>query len=94
MCTSKYCISQIPTLFSHTRLTLFFYNHRSQGTMGNFQQMLDNIFQPLFEVTNDPASHPALHHFLQLVGAYSKGLIAKVFAIQIAIENVIPFKPL
>ena len=28
------------------------YNvYRSQGTLTNFQQMLDNIFQPLFEVT-------------------------------------------
>jgi AMP deaminase len=44
------------------------YNvYRSQGTMQNFQQMLDNIFQPLFEVTVDPSSHPALHHFLKLV---------------------------
>jgi len=23
----RICISQIPTLFAHTRLTLFFYNH-------------------------------------------------------------------
>jgi len=44
------------------------YNiYRGQGTVQNFQQMLDNIFQPLFEVTVDPSSHPALHHFLQLV---------------------------
>jgi AMP deaminase len=35
--------------------------------MQNFQQMLDNIFVPLFEVTVDPKSHPALHTFLQLV---------------------------
>ena len=44
------------------------YNvYKSQGTMQNFQQMLDNIFVPLFEVTVDPKSHPALHTFLQLV---------------------------
>ena len=44
------------------------YNvYKSQGTMQNFQQMLDNIFLPLFEVTVDPSSHPALYHFLQLV---------------------------
>jgi AMP deaminase len=44
------------------------YNiYRGQGTVQNFQQMLDNIFLPLFEVTVDPSSHPALHHFLQLV---------------------------
>ena len=44
------------------------YNvYRGQGTLKTFQQMLDNIFQPLFEVSVDPSSHPALHHFLQLV---------------------------
>ena len=44
------------------------YNvYKSQGTMQNFQQMLDNIFVPLFEVTVDPSTHPALHTFLQLV---------------------------
>ncbi|CAJ0566940.1 unnamed protein product, partial [Mesorhabditis spiculigera] len=30
-------------------------------------ELLDNIFLPLFEVTNDPASHPELHRFLQQV---------------------------
>lgn len=35
--------------------------------MTNFQQIIDNIFLPLFEVTNDPNSHPELHKFLQYV---------------------------
>ncbi len=26
-----------------------------------FQEILTNLFQPLFEVTKDPSSHPALH---------------------------------
>jgi AMP deaminase len=44
------------------------YNvYHSNGTMKNFQQMLDNIFKPLFEVTVDPSSHPKLHTFLQMV---------------------------
>ena len=44
------------------------YNvYHSSGTMKNFQQMLDNIFLPLFEVTVDPSSHPKLHTFLQMV---------------------------
>jgi hypothetical protein len=30
-------------------------------------QMLDNIFEPLFEVTRDPASHPQLHVLLSQV---------------------------
>jgi hypothetical protein len=29
--------------------------------------MLDNIFEPLFEVTRDPSTHPHLHLFLSHV---------------------------
>ncbi|XP_041373098.1 AMP deaminase 2-like isoform X2 [Gigantopelta aegis] len=36
----------------------------------NFQQILENVFIPLFEVTNDPRSHPELHAFLQYVTAF------------------------
>ena len=35
--------------------------------MDNFEELLRNIFQPLFEVTQDPSSHPKLHIFLQRV---------------------------
>jgi AMP deaminase len=35
--------------------------------MDNFEQVVTNIFQPLFEVTKDPSSHPKLHIFLQRV---------------------------
>jgi hypothetical protein len=35
-----------------------------QGIIENFEQMLENIFMPLFEATIDPASHPQLHVFL------------------------------
>lgn len=46
------------------------YNvYKSQGLVENFQQMLENIFLPLFEVTADPESHPQLHIFLQQVRA-------------------------
>ncbi|XP_042052917.1 AMP deaminase-like isoform X1 [Salvia splendens] len=46
------------------------YNiYRSMGTVTSFQNILDNIFLPLFEVTVDPNSHPHLHLFLlQVVG--------------------------
>lgn len=46
------------------------YNvHKSYGAVNNFQEMLNNIFEPLFEVTRDPSSHPELHAFLkQIVG--------------------------
>jgi len=49
---------QIPRLFD-----IF----KSNNIMSNFQIFLDNIFLPLFEVTNDPHSHPELHKFLQYV---------------------------
>eukprot|EP00808_Paulinella_micropora_P019542 g9322.t1 len=43
--------------------------YRKEGLLQNFQEMLDNIFLPLFEATVDPSSHPKLHIFLQaLVG--------------------------
>lgn len=35
--------------------------------MTHFQEIINNIFLPLFEVTNDPTSHPELHKFLQYV---------------------------
>ncbi|KAK6635399.1 AMP deaminase 2 [Polyplax serrata] len=49
---------QIPRLFD-----IF----KSNNMMNNFQEMLHNIFLPLFEVTNDPETHPELHKFLQYV---------------------------
>ena len=33
----------------------------------NFGEMMANIFEPLFEVTIDPQSHPSLHLFLETV---------------------------
>ncbi len=49
---------QIPRIFS----TL-----SRAGSLHNFEQMLSNIFTPLFETTIDPSSHPFLHKFLQHV---------------------------
>ncbi|XP_050526519.1 AMP deaminase 2 isoform X2 [Daktulosphaira vitifoliae] len=49
---------QIPRLFD-----IF----KSNNILDNFQQLLDNVFLPLFEATNDPNSHPDLHRFLQHV---------------------------
>jgi AMP deaminase len=39
--------------------------YRAQGLVPDFQALLDNVFQPLFEVTLNPASHPQLHLFLR-----------------------------
>lgn len=41
--------------------------YKANGTVENFEQLLDNVFGPLFEVTQDPSSHPKLHIFLQRV---------------------------
>uniref|UniRef100_A0A8C2K843 AMP deaminase n=2 Tax=Cyprinus carpio TaxID=7962 RepID=A0A8C2K843_CYPCA len=49
---------QIPRLFDV---------YRTKQQLSNFQQMLENIFLPLFEVTINPSSHPQLHLFLQHV---------------------------
>uniref|UniRef100_A0A8C7Z721 AMP deaminase n=1 Tax=Oryzias sinensis TaxID=183150 RepID=A0A8C7Z721_9TELE len=49
---------QVPRLFD-------VYHTKKQ--LSNFQEMLENIFKPLFEVTVNPSSHPELHLFLQHV---------------------------
>lgn len=49
---------QIPRLFDV---------YKGSGLMDNFEQVIVNVFQPLFEVTKDPSSHPKLHIFLQRV---------------------------
>jgi AMP deaminase len=41
--------------------------YQSSRSLRTFGEMLDNIFVPLFEVTNDPSSHPKLHLMLQQV---------------------------
>lgn len=49
---------QIPRLFD-----IF----KSNKIMNSFQDILENIFLPLFESTNNPEQHPELHRFLQYV---------------------------
>ncbi|EHK17889.1 uncharacterized protein TRIVIDRAFT_11084, partial [Trichoderma virens Gv29-8] len=41
--------------------------YKDNGLMESFDQVITNVFQPLFEVTKDPSSHPKLHIFLQRV---------------------------
>ncbi|RKO92458.1 hypothetical protein BDK51DRAFT_15600, partial [Blyttiomyces helicus] len=44
------------------------YNvYKKSNTIESFEDVVRNIFQPLFEVTKDPRSHPELHVFLQRV---------------------------
>ncbi|CAD7922280.1 unnamed protein product [Amoebophrya sp. A25] len=52
---------QIPRLFEA---------YKTANQLNNFQEMIDNIFIPLFEVTVDPTSHPELEEFLQHVGGF------------------------
>ncbi|KAK4687094.1 AMP deaminase, partial [Tremellales sp. Uapishka_1] len=40
---------------------------KGAGLVNNFEDVVKNVFQPLFEVTKDPSSHPELHIFLQRV---------------------------
>ncbi|EDV95250.1 GH17839 [Drosophila grimshawi] len=49
---------QIPRLFD-----IF----KSNKMMTSFQQIIDNIFLPLFEATNKPSENPNLHRFLTYV---------------------------
>ncbi|XP_014780549.1 AMP deaminase 2 [Octopus bimaculoides] len=44
--------------------------YRSNKLVSNFQQILENIFEPLFAATNDPKSYPQLHAFLQYVSGF------------------------
>jgi AMP deaminase len=41
--------------------------YKSTNLIESFEQVIKNIFNPLFEVTKDPSSHPKLHIFLQRV---------------------------
>ena len=59
-------------LFSHNvrwliQIPRLYDVYKSTGLMNNFEEVVVNVFQPLFEVTRDPSSHPELHILLQRV---------------------------
>ncbi|EFX01540.1 AMP deaminase [Grosmannia clavigera kw1407] len=59
-------------LFSHNvrwlvQIPRLFDVYRASGLMGRFEQVVANVFEPLFEATRNPAAHPKLHVFLQRV---------------------------
>ncbi|OAA47158.1 AMP deaminase [Cordyceps fumosorosea ARSEF 2679] len=59
-------------LFSHNvrwliQIPRLYDVYKGSGLMDSFEQVIKNLFQPLFEVTNAPTSHPKLHIFLQRV---------------------------
>lgn len=56
------CTVQLPRLYNV---------YKQMGIVKSFQNILDNIFIPLFEVTIDPNSHPQLHLFLMQVSLFA-----------------------
>ncbi|KAI1821107.1 hypothetical protein F4861DRAFT_520504 [Xylaria intraflava] len=59
-------------LFSHNvrwlvQMPRLYDVYKASGLMESFEQVVRNIFQPLFEVTKEPEKHPKLHIFLQRV---------------------------
>jgi AMP deaminase len=40
---------------------------KTNNAIESFQNIIDNIFRPIFEATNNPSQHPELHKFLQYV---------------------------
>lgn len=59
-------------LFSHNvrwliQIPRLYDVYKGSGLMTSFEQIIRNLFQPLYEVTQDPTSHPKLHVFLQRV---------------------------
>ncbi|OJA07507.1 hypothetical protein AZE42_09220 [Rhizopogon vesiculosus] len=59
-------------LFSHNvrwliQVPRLYQVYKETGAVKTFEEIVINIFRPLFEVTKDPQSHPELHVFLQRV---------------------------
>lgn len=59
-------------LFSHNvrwliQIPRLYDIYKSTNLLSSFDELIRNIFKPLFEVTKDPTSHPKLHIFLQRV---------------------------
>lgn len=59
-------------LFSHNvrwlvQIPRLYDVYKASGTMETFEQIIKNIFEPLFEATKNPSAFPKLHVFLQRV---------------------------
>ncbi|TDL22174.1 AMP deaminase [Rickenella mellea] len=59
-------------LFSHNvrwmiQIPRLYDVYKQNGTINNFEDIIRNVFGPLFEATKDPRSHPELHVMLQRV---------------------------
>ena len=49
--------------------------YRSKNLVMNFQEILENIFLPIMEVSVNPASHPELHKFLSQVNFHQRRIL-------------------
>ncbi len=72
----KKCLSRTS---GNNDFTVFILNYsdiyHAKKMLKNFEEFIDNLFRPLFEVSLDPESHPELHQFLKQVRmARSEGL--------------------
>ncbi|KIJ54914.1 hypothetical protein M422DRAFT_24794 [Sphaerobolus stellatus SS14] len=59
-------------LFSHNirwliQVPRLYDIYKASGSVNTFEDIVRNVFGPLFEVTKDPSTHPELHVFLQRV---------------------------
>ena len=59
-------------LFSHNvrwliQIPRLYDVYKATGHLQSMEEIIRNVFQPLFEVTKDPSAHPQLHVFLQRV---------------------------
>lgn len=59
-------------LFSHNvrwliQVPRLYQVYKETGAINTFEEIVINVFRPLFEVTRSPQSHPELHVFLQRV---------------------------
>eukprot|EP01083_Nonionella_stella_P261427 890169_1 len=58
---------QSPNVMWLIQVPRLYMIYKNKGMIDNFEEMVTNIFKPLFEVTVDPRSHPKLHLFLKKV---------------------------
>ena len=77
---------QIPRLY---------HIYRESGDVKHFGEMLDNIFAPLFAVSIDPQSNPALHLFLgtrplDITSCY-KNIVSVTILEQCCHSNMTPY---
>jgi len=53
--------------------------YRTKKMVKNFEEVLENLFMPLFEATINPQKHPELHKFLTQVIQVSLALLSKMW---------------